>query len=98
MVKPSYQDTLTRVKNILEVHLGVEPTAVDTDSSFVDDLGADSLDNIELAMAFEEEFEIEIEDSEAATFNDVDDAVKFINNAIESKTINVEAKREPELS
>ena len=85
MVKPSYQDTLTRVKNILEVHLGVEPTAIDTDSSFVYDLGADSLDTIELAMAFEEEFDIEINGHVAEDLRTVGEAVKFINDAIETK-------------
>ena len=59
-------------------HLGVEPDKVVEAASFIDDLGADSLDNVELVMAFEEEFDIEIPDDAAEHIQTVGDAVKFI--------------------
>ena len=60
-------------------HLGVEPEKVTEAASFIDDLGADSLDNVELVMAFEEEFDIEIPDDAAEHIQTVGDAVKFIS-------------------
>ena len=67
-----------RVKKIVVEHLGVESDKVIDSASFVDDLGADSLDTVELVMAFEEEFGSEISDSEAEKILTVGDAVKFI--------------------
>ena len=62
-------------------HLGVEDDKVSGEASFIDDLGADSLDTVELVMAFEEEFGIEIPDDAAETIQTVGDAVKFIDKA-----------------
>lgn len=67
-----------RVKKIVVEHLGVEAEKVGDNASFIDDLGADSLDNVELVMAFEEEFGVEIPDDAAETILTVGDAIKFI--------------------
>jgi acyl carrier protein len=67
-----------RVKNIVVEHLGVEASDVTLEASFIDDLGADSLDTVELVMAFEEEFGIEIPDEEAEKIVRVKDAVDYI--------------------
>src|SRR5215475_4619826 len=67
-----------RVKKIVVEHLGVEPDKVTEAASFIDDLGADSLDTVELVMAFEEEFGCEIPDDAAETILTVGDAVKFL--------------------
>lgn len=74
-----------RVKNIVMEQLGVEPEQVTTEASFVDDLGADSLDNVELVMALEEEFGIEIPDEEAEKIRTVGEAINYINSAAEQK-------------
>ena len=73
-------DISERVKKIVVEHLGVESDKVVDSASFVDDLGADSLDTVELVMAFEEEFGSEISDSDAEKILTVGDAVKFIEN------------------
>ncbi len=70
-----------RVKKIVVEHLGVEADKVSGEASFIDDLGADSLDTVELVMAFEEEFGIEIPDDAAENIQTVGDAVKFIDKA-----------------
>ncbi len=67
-----------KVKSIIVEQLGVDEEEVTPDASFVDDLGADSLDTVELVMAFEEEFGIEIPDDAAETIQTVGDAVNFI--------------------
>jgi acyl carrier protein len=67
-----------RVTKIVIEHLGVEAGKVNEKASFIDDLGADSLDTVELVMAFEEEFGCEIPDDAAETILTVGDAVKFI--------------------
>lgn len=67
-----------KVKNIIVDQLGVSPEEVKSESSFVDDLGADSLDLTELIMAMEEEFGIEIDDEDAQKILKVKDAVDFI--------------------
>ena len=67
-----------RVKKIVVEHLGVEPEKVVDAASFIDDLGADSLDTVELVMAFEEEFGCEIPDDAAEKIVTVKDAVSFI--------------------
>ena len=67
-----------KVKKIVADHLGIDEAKVLDDSSFIDDLGADSLDTVELVMAFEEEFGSEISDSEDEKILTVGDAVNFI--------------------
>lgn len=74
-------DIADRVKNIVVEHLGVEEDKVAEGASFIDDLGADSLDTVELVMAFEEEFGIEIPDDAAKDIQTVGDAVEFIKKA-----------------
>jgi len=69
-----------RVKKIVIEQLGVKEEEVTSEASFVDDLGADSLDTVELVMALEEEFETEIPDEEAEKITTVKEAVTFINN------------------
>ena len=71
-------DISERVRKIVVEHLGVEEDKVSEGASFVDDLGADSLDTVELVMAFEEEFGCEIPDEAAAKIVTVKDAVEFI--------------------
>ena len=72
-------DTADRVKKIVVEHLGVEAEKVTEDASFIDDLGADSLDIVELVMAFEEEFNVEIPDDAAEKISTVSDAIKYID-------------------
>ena len=74
-------DIEERVKKIVVEHLGVEEAKIQSDSKFIDDLGADSLDTVELVMAFEEEFGIEIPDDAAETILSVGDAINFIDSA-----------------
>ncbi|MEM6712331.1 MAG: acyl carrier protein [Pseudomonadota bacterium] len=74
-------DVAERVKKIVVEHLGVEADKVEEKASFIDDLGADSLDTVELVMAFEEEFNVEIPDDMAETILTVGDAVKFLEGA-----------------
>jgi acyl carrier protein len=69
-----------RVKSIIVEQLGVDEEEVTMDASFTDDLGADSLDIVELVMAFEEEFGIEIPDEEAEKISNVKEAVDYIQN------------------
>ncbi len=71
-------DTADRVKKIVVEHLGVDADKVTETASFIDDLGADSLDTVELVMAFEEEFDCEIPDDAAEKILTVGDAIKFI--------------------
>ena len=74
-------DVAEQVKKIVVEHLGVDAGKVVENASFIDDLGADSLDTVELVMAFEEEFGIELPDDAAETILTVADAVKFISEA-----------------
>ena len=71
-------DTAERVKKIVVEHLGVDEAKVTPNASFVDDLGADSLDTVELVMAFEEEFGCEIPDEAAETILTIQDAINYI--------------------
>ena len=72
------EDVSSKVKKNVADHLRIDEAKVTEESSFIDDLGADSLDTVELVMAFEEEFGSEISDSEAEKILTVGDAVKFI--------------------
>mgnify|MGYP000126658121 CR=1 FL=1 len=71
-------DIAERVKKIVVEHLGVDAEKVTESASFIDDLGADSLDTVELVMAFEEEFGVEIPDDAAEKITTVGDATKYI--------------------
>ena len=73
-------DIQEKVKKIVVEHLGVEKDKVVDSASFVDDLGADSLDTVELVMAFEEEFNIEIPDEAAEKIQTIKDAIDYIGN------------------
>ena len=75
-------DIAARVKKIVVEHLGVEAEKVTENASFIDDLGADSLDTVELVMAFEEEFGIEIPDDVQEQIGTVGDAVRFIKERV----------------
>jgi acyl carrier protein len=74
------KDVSATVKKIVADHLGVDEEKITEEASFIDDLGADSLDTVELVMAFEEEFGAEISDNEAEKILTVGDAVKFIES------------------
>ena len=74
------KDVAGKVKKMVSDHLGVEETKVTEEAKFIDDLGADSLDTVELVLAFEEEFGSEISDSEAEKILTVGDAIKFIES------------------
>ena len=67
-----------KVKSIIAEQLGVKPDEVTTEASFIDDLGADSLDTVELVMAFEEKFDIEIPDEDAEKMRSVGEAVEYL--------------------
>ncbi|MBI4531083.1 MAG: acyl carrier protein [Candidatus Latescibacteria bacterium] len=71
-----------RVKDLVVEQLGVSPDQVTNDASFIDDLGADSLDTVELVMAFEEEFDVEIPDEDAEKMTTVGDAVAYLEQRI----------------
>jgi len=73
-------DIEEQVKKIVVEHLGIDESKVTLEAKFIDDLGADSLDTVELVMAFEEEFGSEISDSEAEKILTVGDAIKFIES------------------
>ena len=72
-------DVFERVKKIIVDHLGVDEAKVTQEASFTDDLGADSLDTVELVMGFEEEFGVEIPDEDAEKIRTVKDTVDYIN-------------------
>ena len=73
-------DVGDKIKKIIVDHLGVDASKVTEEASFIDDLGADSLDTVELVMAFEEEFGAEISDSEAEKILTVGDAIRFVES------------------
>jgi len=77
-------DISERVKKIVVEHLGVEADKVSDTAHFIDDLGADSLDTVELVMAFEEEFGVEIPDDAAEKIATVNDAISFIEENAEA--------------
>lgn len=74
-----------RVKEIISKQLGIDIAQVKPEASFVEDLGADSLDNVELVMAFEEAFSVQIPDEDAEKITKVQDAVDYIVNKLENK-------------
>ena len=74
-----------KVKSIIAEQLGVKPEEVTPEASFIDDLGADSLDTVELVMAFEEEFSIEIPDEDAEKITTVGEAIKYIDEKTAAK-------------
>ena len=76
----------TRVKKIVVEQLGVKEDEVTSEASFVDDLGADSLDTVELVMALEEEFEVEIPDEDAEKIVTIKDAINYVVNRMEKET------------
>jgi acyl carrier protein len=86
----------SRVKEIITEQLGVDGKEVTIDASFIDDLGADSLDTVELVMALEEEFDVEIPDEDAEKIISVGDAVNYIKGKTkgESEKASVEASNE----
>ena len=69
-----------RVKGIVAEQLGISIDEINNESSFIDDLGADSLDTVELVMALEEEFDVEISDEQAENISTVQSAIDYINN------------------
>ena len=71
-----------RVKNLVVTQLGVDASKVTTTSAFIDDLGADSLDTVELVMAFEEEFGIEIPDEDAQKMRTVSDVLSYLKDKV----------------
>lgn len=71
-----------RVKNLVITQLGVDAEKVNINSSFIDDLGADSLDTVELVMAFEEEFDLEISDDEAQKMQTVNDVIEYLKDKV----------------
>ncbi len=71
-----------KVKEMIVDSLGIDPEKIRNDSSFVDDLGADSLDTVELVMAFEEEFDVEIPDEDAEKLSTVGDAIRYLEKSL----------------
>lgn len=71
-----------RVKNLVVTQLGVDAAKVTTNASFIDDLGADSLDTVELVMAFEEEFDMEIPDEDAQKMRTVADVIGYLKDKV----------------
>ncbi len=76
-------EILAKIKQIVADQLGIDEDEVAPEASFIDDLGADSLDIVELIMAFEEEFDLEIPDEDAEKITTVQDAVDYINDHLE---------------
>ncbi len=76
-------EILEKIKEIVADQLGIDEDEVEPEASFIDDLGADSLDIVELIMAFEEEFDLEIPDEDAEKITTVQDAIDYINEHME---------------
>ena len=77
-------NNLDKIKEIIVDKLGIEESKITNDSKFIDDLGADSLDTVELIMQFEEEFDIEIPDEEAEKILSVNQAFEYITNKLDN--------------
>jgi acyl carrier protein len=75
-------DTQQKITDLIVDQLGVDADSVIPDAHFIDDLGADSLDTVELVMAFEEEFDLEIPDEDAEKLETVGDAIKYLNERL----------------
>ena len=75
-------DVEAKVKEIIVEQLGVDEAQVNNDASFIDDLGADSLDTVELVMAFEDKFDIEIPDEDAEKMRTVGDAIEYLKTKL----------------
>tara|TARA_Y100001936_G_C15962633_1_gene606456 strand:+ start:887 stop:1123 length:237 start_codon:yes stop_codon:yes gene_type:complete len=75
-------DNLTRIKEIIIDKLGIEESKITSDARFIEDLGADSLDTVELIMQFEEEFDIEISDEDAEKLTTVGSSVEYIDSKL----------------
>ncbi|MCZ6636187.1 MAG: acyl carrier protein [bacterium] len=75
-------DTQQKVTDLIVDQLGVDADSVSPDAHFIDDLGADSLDTVELVMAFEEEFDVEIPDEDAEKLETVSDAIEYLNKRL----------------
>ena len=75
-------DTQQKVTDLIVDQLGVDADSVSPDAHFIDDLGADSLDTVELVMAYEEEFDIEIPDEDAEKLETVSDAIEYLNKRL----------------
>lgn len=75
-------DNLTRIKEIIIDKLGIEESKITSDARFIEDLGADSLDTVELIMQFEEEFDIEISDDDAEKLTTVGSSVEYIDSKL----------------
>jgi len=82
MLEVLEMDVYSKVKEIIVDQLGIEEDDVAPDASFIDDLGADSLDIVELIMAFEEEFDIEIPDEDAEKITSVQEAIEYIESKL----------------
>jgi acyl carrier protein len=78
----TYEEIETKVKEIVVNELSVDADQVTPDAAFVDDLGADSLDTVELVMKLEEEFDMEIPDEDAASIRTVGDAIKYLQDHV----------------
>ncbi len=76
-------DVFEKVRNIIAEKLGVESTKITESSSFIDDLGADSLDVVDVVMAFEDEFGVKVDDEDLEKFSTVGDVVKYLNDKIQ---------------
>jgi acyl carrier protein len=85
MAHMTIEEISERVKKIVAAQLGINETEIEEDASFVDDLGADSLDTVELVMALEEEFGAEIPDSDAEKIATVHDAISYVEKKIKEK-------------
>ncbi len=81
----SKDDIASKVKEITSEQLGVDESQITPEAKFVDDLGADSLDTVELVMALEEEFDLEISDEEAEKLTTVNRVVSYIENCLDKK-------------
>ena len=81
----SKDDIASKVKEITSEQLGVDETQITPEAKFVDDLGADSLDTVELVMALEEEFDLEISDEEAEKLTTVNRVVSYIEDCLDKK-------------
>ena len=85
MAEPKDKPVADRVKEIIVEQLGVNPDQVTNEASFIEDLGADSLDTVEMVMAFEEEFGAEIPDEEAEKLQKVGDVIRYIEEKAQGK-------------